>query len=179
MNMYLRMTFTTNYYVCSSIALIQYMIITIFTSYYDRTQLTDCWAAGKKINKITTAACYKFVHSNSPKWKMEPFEVGLRHPHNSPPTLNPKKRENLTHKDDPEVTKKGNSDIFRKNMVTNNCSFSAVIHETPHIFLEALLGDQTNPSNKNLYQEVRRRAHCFNHMVKSQTTIRESSVNSS
>ncbi|GMH61177.1 hypothetical protein TL16_g03202 [Triparma laevis f. inornata] len=56
--------------------------------------------------------------------------------------------------DDPEVTRTFGDDFLFKNMVTNNCSFSAKIHEELDVLLDALLGNQTSTTKNGLYQEI-------------------------
>lgn len=83
--------------------------------------------------------------------------------------------------DDPEVTRTFGDDFLFKNMVTNNCSFSAKIHEEVRsreelssslrysnmtitifalvatqldVLLDALLGNQTSTTKNGLYQEI-------------------------
>lgn len=59
--------------------------------------------------------------------------------------------------DDPEVTRIRDDNFLLKNMITNNCSFSAKIHTSMSVLLDALFGDQTSTTKGRLYQEVRAR----------------------
>ncbi|GMI07886.1 hypothetical protein TrLO_g11602 [Triparma laevis f. longispina] len=56
--------------------------------------------------------------------------------------------------DDPEVTRIRDDNFLLKNMITNNCSFSAKIHTSMSVLLDALFGDQTSTTKGRLYQEV-------------------------
>ncbi|GMH98731.1 hypothetical protein TrVE_jg477 [Triparma verrucosa] len=54
---------------------------------------------------------------------------------------------------EPEVLRMSD-EILTKNQVTNKVTFTAKIHETPNVLLNALLGNQTSTASKKMYQEV-------------------------